>query len=73
MKTIKFIVATDPTLYGPDASPQDAQEYATFAYEYLQRQGYDQVEIEFVGQYPKGAVDTQAELRDRVWSAYRGR
>ncbi len=73
MKTIKFMVATDPSLYGPDASPQDAQEYATFAYQYLQRQGYDQVEIEFVGQYPKQALDTQAELRDQVWSAYRGR
>lgn len=70
MKTIKFLVATDPALYGPHATPQDAQEYATFAYQYLQRQGYDQVEIEFVGQYPAGDADAQAELRNRVWSAY---
>ncbi len=73
MKSITFLVATDPALYGPEAGPQDAQEYASFAYQYLQRQGYEEVEIEFVGQYPKGAVDTQAELRNRVWSAYRGR
>ncbi len=72
MKSIKFLVATDPSIYGPDASPQDAQEYAAFAYQYLQKQGYDQVEIEFVGQYPKGAGDAQADLRNRVWSAYRG-
>ncbi len=73
MKTIKFMVATDPALYGPNASPQDAQEYATFAYQYLQRQGYDEVEIEFVGKYPTGAADTQADIRNKVWSAYRGR
>ncbi len=71
MKTIKFIVATDPALYGPDATPQDAQEFATFAYQYLQRQGYDQVEIEFVDRY--SSADTQANLRKEVWSAYQGR
>ncbi|MCL4528064.1 MAG: hypothetical protein M1282_01465 [Chloroflexi bacterium] len=70
MKTIKFWVATDPALYGPDATPQDAQEFATFAYQYLQRQGYDQVEIEFVERYP--SADTQAALRKEVWSAYQG-
>ncbi len=71
MKTIKFIVATDPALYGPDATPQDAQEFATFAYQYLQRQGYDQVEIEFVDRYPN--ADSQVALRKEVWSAYQGR
>lgn len=70
MKTIKFLVATDPALYGSDATAQDAQEFATFAYQYLQRQGYDQVEIEFVERYP--GVDTQAGLRKEVWSAYKG-
>ncbi len=73
MKSIKFLVATDPALFGPDANPQDAQEYAAFAYEYLQKQGYDQVEIEFVERYPKDPADVQAELRNKVWSAYRGR
>ncbi len=73
MKSIRFAVASDPSLYGPDATPQDAQEYAAFAYDYLQKQGYDQVEIEFVGRYPAGAADTQAELRNKIWSAYRGR
>ena len=72
MKTIKFIVATDPALYGPDSTPQDAQEFATFAYQYLQRQGYDQVEVEFVDRYPAGSADTQAALRSEVWSAYKG-
>jgi len=71
MKTIKFIVATDPALYGPEASPQDAQEFATFAYQYLQEHGYDEVEIEFVEKYPSG--DAQADLRKEVWSAYKGR
>ncbi len=71
MKTIKFLVATDPALYGPEASPQDAQEFATFAFQYLQRHGYDEVEIEFVEKYPSG--DTQADLRKEVWSAYKGR
>ncbi len=73
MRSIKFAVATDPGLYGPDATPQDAQEFATFAYQYLQKQGYDQVEIEFVGKSPGGAKDDQAQLRDQIWSAFRGR
>ena len=71
MKTIKFIVATDPALYGSEASPQDTQEFATFAYQYLQRHGYDEVEIEFVEKYPSG--DEQVNLRKEVWSAYKGR
>ncbi|GEM_PF-7111437 len=29
MKTIKFVVATDPALCGPDASPQDTQDDMT--------------------------------------------
>ncbi|HEX2698181.1 MAG TPA: hypothetical protein VHM28_10775 [Anaerolineales bacterium] len=69
MKTIKFIVATDPSLYGPEASPQDTQEFASFAYQYLQKHGYEEVEIEFVDKYPAG--DSQADLRKEVWSAYR--
>ncbi len=73
MKTIKFLVATDPALFGPDATAQDAQEYAAFAYEYLQKQGYDEVEIEFVDRYPKDTADPQAALRSSVWSAYRRR
>jgi len=34
-------------------------------------QGYDQVEIEFVMDYPKGD-DPQAALRKEIWSAYKG-
>ena len=71
MKPIKFLVASDPGYYGPEASPQDVQEFATFAYEYLKKQGYDPVEIEYVEKYPDGAGDAQADLRKQVWSAFR--
>jgi hypothetical protein len=71
MKTIKFLVATDPSNYGPTADPQDAQQFATFAYQYLQKHGYEQVEIEFVDQYPQGAADTQASLRKEIWAAFK--
>ncbi len=72
MKTIKFAVATDPSYYGKEASPQDVQEYATFAHQYLLKHGYEQVEIEFVDKYPQGSADTQGDLRKQVWSAFRG-
>ncbi len=71
MKNIKFLVATAPAQYGPDATAQDAQEFATFAYQYLQGHGYDQVEIEFVDDYPKGSADAQAAIRQEIWTAYR--
>ncbi len=70
MKNIQFAVATNPAEYGAEASPQDVQEFATFAYQYLQKHGYDEVEIEFVENYPKG--DRQADLRKEIWAAYRG-
>ena len=71
MKTIKFLVATDRSFYGPDASPQDAQEFAAYAHQYLQKHGYDQVEIEFVDRYPQGNADTQAAVRKEIWTAFR--
>lgn len=72
MKSIKLLVATDPTYYGTETSPEDVQEYATFAYEYLLRNGYEHVEIEFVERYPSGGADTQADLREEIWAAYHG-
>ncbi len=72
MSTVKFLVATDPTYYSPDAGPEDVQEYATFAYEYLLRNGYEHVEIEFVERYPAGRADTQSDLRQEIWSAFHG-
>jgi hypothetical protein len=72
MKTIKFLVANDPSYYGREASPQDVQEYATFAHQYLLKHGYEQVEIEFVERYPQGGTDTLDDLRKQIWSAFRG-
>jgi len=72
MKTIKFVVATDPSYYGYAATPQEAQEYAAFAHQYLLKHGYEQVEIEFVDHYADGDSDPQAELRKQVWAAYHG-
>ena len=73
MKFIRFLVSTDPALYSPDAAEQEAQEFAAFAYDYLQKHGYDQVEIEFVQGYSAGSADLQAGLRGEVMSAYRAR
>ncbi len=72
MKTIKFLVATDPAYYGEETDPQDVQEYAAYAYQYLLRNGYEHVEIEFVERYPSGSADAQSALRDEIWEAYRG-
>ena len=72
MESIRFMVATDPTYYGPEAGPQDVQEYADFAEEYLLRNGFEHVEIEFVERYPVGSADDQSGLRDEIWSAFRG-
>ena len=72
MNSIKLLIATDPTYYGAEIGPEDVQEYATFAYEYLLRNGYEHVEIEFVDRYPSGSDDTQSALREEIWSAYHG-
>jgi hypothetical protein len=72
MKSIRLLVATDPTYYGMDAGPEDVQEYATFAYEYLLRNGHEHVEIEFVERYSSATAGMQASLREEIWAAYRG-
>ena len=72
MKNIRLLVATDPSYYGIDAGPEDVQEYATFAYEYLLRNGYEHVEIEFMERYTSAAAEAQASLREEIWAAYRG-
>lgn len=72
MESIRFMVATDPTYYGAEAEPQDIQEYADFAEQFLLRNGYEHVEIEFVERYPMGTADDQSDLRDEIWSAFRG-
>jgi hypothetical protein len=72
MNTIKFLIATDPGYYDPDSGPQDVQEFADFAYQYLLRNGYEHVEIELVERYPAGHADTQSALREEIWAAYHG-
>jgi hypothetical protein len=72
MQSIRLLVATDPSYYGNDAGAEDVQEYATFAYEYLLRNGYEHVEIEFVDFYSSGLAEAQAPLREEIWAAYRG-
>ena len=72
MKSIRLLVATDPSYYGIEAGPEDVQEYATFAYEYLLRNGFEHVEIEFVERYVSSTAESQANLREEIWAAYRG-
>ena len=72
MKSIRLLVATDLSYYGLDAGPEDVQEYTTFAYEYLLRNGYGHVEIEFVERYVSSTAESQANLREEIWAAYRG-
>jgi hypothetical protein len=71
VKNIRFLVARTSKLYSADVPEQDAQEYATFASEYLRKHGYAEVEIEFVDSYPAGNADQQSALREEVWAAYR--
>lgn len=71
MKNIRFMVATNSPLYNPETAAQDAQEYATFANEYLRKHGFEEVEIEFVDHYPVGNSDDQASLREQIWADYR--
>lgn len=72
MNTIKLLLATDPTYYGTEAGPEDVQEFADFAYQFLLRNGYEHVEIEFIERYPSGSADTQSDLREEIWAAYHG-
>lgn len=72
MKAMKFLVSTDPGLYGPDVTLQDVQEYAGFAQEHLSKKGYDQVEIIFTRNYKGAEGDAQASLREEIWAAFRG-
>ena len=71
MSEIKFYVASNPAVYGADATTQDVQEFANFAYQYLLQHGYDEVAIEYVETYPPDGDDEQAPLRKEVWSAFR--
>jgi hypothetical protein len=71
VKSIKFLVARNSKLYSTDVPEQDAQEYAMFANQYLLKHGYDEVEIEFVDNYPASNADGQATLREEIWSAFR--
>ena len=72
MKAMKFLVSTDPGLYGPDVTLQDVQEYAGFAQGYLSKKGHEQVEIIFTRDYKGAEGESQAPLRKEIWAAFRG-
>ena len=70
-KPIKFLIARNRMLYGHKEADWDTEDYAKFANEYLLQQGYEQVDINYVDDYPAGDADDQAALRDEIESAYR--
>ncbi len=39
--------------------------------EYLRDRGYDNINLEYVDEYPSGDADDQAALREEVMDAYR--
>jgi len=72
-KDIKFLIARNRMLYGRKEADWDTDDYAKFVNEYLQQQGYNKVDVEYVDDYPEGNADEQAALRDEIESAYRTR
>jgi GH18 family chitinase len=72
-KDIRFLVARNRMLYGRKEADWDTEDYAKFVNEYLRQQGYDQVDIDYVDDYPQGNADDQAALREEIDTAYRTR
>ncbi len=70
-KDIKVLIARNRMLYGRKEADWDTEDYAKFVNDYLRKQGYNQVGIEYVDDYPGGNADEQAALRDEIQSAYR--
>lgn len=70
-KDIKFLIARNHQLYGRGEADWDTEDYARFVNEYLRNQGYDNVNVEYVDEYPAGDADDQAALREELEEAYR--
>ena len=70
-RDIKFLIARNKMLYGRKEADWDTDDYARFVNEYLRQQGYNQVDMEYVDEYPEGNADEQAALREEIESAYR--
>lgn len=70
-KDIKFLIARNRMLYGRKEADWDTEDYARFVNDYLRNQGYENVDIDWVEEYPEGGADEQAALRDEIESAYR--
>ncbi len=70
-KDIKFLIARNRQLYGRKEADWDTEDYAKFINEYLRQHGYNEVDIEYVDDYPNANADDQAALRDEIESAYR--
>ncbi len=70
-KDIRFLIARNRMLYGRKEADWDTEDYAKFVNEYLRRQGYEDVNIDYVDDYPEGNADDQAALREEIESAYR--
>ncbi len=70
-KDIKFLIARNKQLYGRAEADWDTEDYARFVNDYLRDRGYDNVNLEYVDEYPTGNADDQAALREEVMEAYR--
>ncbi|HTP03079.1 MAG TPA: hypothetical protein VMJ64_17010 [Anaerolineales bacterium] len=70
-RDIKFLIARNKILYGRKEADWDTDDYARFVNEYLRQQGYNQVDVEYVDEYPESNADEQAALREEIESAYR--
>ena len=70
-RDIRFLIARNRMLYGHKEADWDTEDYAKFVNEYLRRQGYDKVDVDYVDDYPEGNADDQAALREEIESAYR--
>ena len=70
-KDIKFLIARNRMLYGRQEADWDTDDYARFVNEYLRKQGFDKINIDYVDEYPQGDADDQAALREEIESAYR--
>ncbi|HMA07690.1 MAG TPA: hypothetical protein VKP68_07510 [Ramlibacter sp.] len=70
-KDIKFLIARNRMLYGREEADWDTEDFAKFVNQFLGDRGYQQVDVQYVEDYPAGDADDQAALREEVMEAYR--